>query len=176
MDDGSKDRPLQSVSDSDIVPRQRCEERNEKQDEPPGSIKVGNQCRRIRGDDTSSFSQSSRSKFKFGKDARHIGGYLLSARGGYGQSDPREETFRARGDAGALEANRPREFQGQCDRYAGCGRAVDGASGGGGRIAGQGEIAGAAARNAGRPEGFARDGRDAHHLRLAIASRFSSSV
>jgi len=49
-----------------MVPQQRREERNEKQNEPPGSIKVGNQCRRIRGDGTTSFSQSSRSKFTFG--------------------------------------------------------------------------------------------------------------
>src|SRR5260370_42470038 len=87
---------------SDIVPRQRCEERNEKRDEPPGSIKVGNQCRCIGGDDSAFFQQFSRSQFKRPKHAGPIWGYLLSARRGYGQSDPRETTFRARGHAAAL--------------------------------------------------------------------------
>src|SRR5713226_1701927 len=68
-------------------------------------------------------------------NAGHTGGYLFLARGGYGQGDPREGAFRAGSDAGAPEADQPREFQGQCDRYAGCGGAVDGAGGCRGRVA-----------------------------------------
>src|SRR5205085_11687799 len=99
---------------------------------------------------------------------------LLSACRGTRRNESREESVVARSEAGASEADCASESESECDRDAGSGRKVDGASAGGGRSDRERALARAGAWAPGGRERSARDKRGSNDARVAAVPRSHS--